>query len=117
VHFCIQRPGAGSAGRCETCGVTFAADALATWLIGKIADDVGGRLAVWVFGTAQERALRDAARVAVRCSAQELSAGDVSRADQIEMVIGQVFAVPVPDVPLARHALEWSWARLQVADI
>lgn len=79
------------------------ADAFASWLIGLVLDEGRKRLILWILGTEQERALRQAAHVAIQRTARELSFDD-ERAAQIEMVIGQVFAQPVPRAALAENA-------------
>lgn len=79
------------------------ADAFASWLIGLVLDEGRKRLTIWILGTEQERALRQAADIAIRRTARELSSDD-ERAVQIEMVIGQVFAQPVPHAALSEHA-------------
>src|SRR5262249_55758603 len=55
------------------------------------------------FGTDQERALRSAATAAVQLTASELSPDDDEQAEQVALVVSQVFGEPVPDASLARH--------------
>ena len=47
-------------------GMVFVADDLAAWLVGLLADAGRRRLIVWVLGTDQERALRQAATAAIQ---------------------------------------------------
>jgi cysteine sulfinate desulfinase/cysteine desulfurase-like protein len=58
----------------------FAADDLGAWLIGLLADTSRKKLTALVIGTEQERALRSAAKAAVRATALELSPDDDARA-------------------------------------
>jgi tetratricopeptide (TPR) repeat protein len=88
----------------ENGGVAFVVDDLADWLIGLLADAGRKRLATWVLGDEQERALRQAATAAVRITAAELRPEGGERAEELVRVISQVFAEPVPDPPLGRRA-------------
>ena len=78
----------------------FVADDLAAWLVGLLADAGRRRLIVWVLGTDQERALRQAATAAVQRTAAELCPDDPGRAGQLAMVIDQVFRGPAEGVLL-----------------
>lgn len=51
-----------------------------------------------VLGTDQERALRQAAKVAVQRTADELRPGDDEQAEHMALVISQVFSEPVTPV-------------------
>jgi tetratricopeptide (TPR) repeat protein len=82
-------------------GMAFVADNLGAWLIGLLADRGRRRLTTVVLGTDQERALRQAATVAVQLTASELSSGDAEQMAQLAMVVSQVFGEPVPAAPLA----------------
>ena len=75
----------------------FVADDLAAWLIGLLADAGRKKLTTWGLGTEQERALRQAASAAVGLAAGELRPEGGARAEELEMVISQVFSGPVPD--------------------
>jgi tetratricopeptide (TPR) repeat protein len=79
------------------------ADVFVSWLIGLVLDEGRKRLTIWILGTEQERALRQAAHAAIRRTARDLSSDD-EQAARIEMVIGQVFAQPVPRGALAENA-------------
>ena len=83
--------------------VSFVADDLAAWLVSLLADTGRKRLAAWLLGDEQERALRQAATAAVQDAADDLCAGDEQRAGHQAMVISQVFGVVVPDAPLRDH--------------
>jgi hypothetical protein len=82
-------------------GVVFIADDLAAWLVGVLADAGRKRLTTWAVGGDQERALRQAATAAVRLTVGELCPEDGARAEELAMVIGQVFRAPVPEALLA----------------
>ena len=56
-----------------------------------------------MFGTDQERALRSAATAAVQLTASELRPDDDEQAEQVALVISQVFSKPVPDAQLTGH--------------
>lgn len=81
--------------------MVFVADDLGAWLVGFVADAGRKRLTVFVLGTDQERALRQAGSAAVKASAAELCPQDDERAQQLAMVVSQVFSAPVSDVSLA----------------
>jgi len=71
--------------------MVFVADDLAAWLVGLLADAGRRRLIVWVLGTDQERALRQATTAAIQRTAAELCPDEAERAGQLAMVIDQVF--------------------------
>lgn len=81
--------------------MVFVADDLAGWLIGLLANAGRKKLTSLVLGSEQERSLRSAATTAVQRTAAELLPGDDERAEQLAMVISQVFSKPVPAEPLA----------------
>lgn len=83
--------------------VVFVADDLGAWLVGLLADAGRKKLTTFVLGTDQQRALRMAAKAAVQLTAAELCPEDGKRAEELAMVISQVFCEPAPAVPLARH--------------
>ncbi len=85
-------------------GIVFVADDLAAWLISILADAGRRRLATLGLGNEQERALRSAATAAVQRTAAELRPGDEERAEQLAMVVSQVFGEPVPGDLLAGRA-------------
>jgi uncharacterized protein YjbI with pentapeptide repeats len=61
-------------------------------------------MATWVFGTAPERALRQATTAAVRLTAAELCPQGDEQTEELARVISQVFSEAVPDSPLPRLA-------------
>jgi AAA-like domain/TIR domain len=83
----------------------FAADDLAAWLIGVLADAGRKKLTSLVLGTDQERALRQATTSAVQRTADELRPDDDALAEHLALVISQVFSEPVPPPPAAQATL------------
>jgi hypothetical protein len=83
--------------------MVFVADDLGAWLVALLADAGRKKLTTYVLGGDQERALRLAAAAAVQATGRELCPGDADRAEELTMVISQVFAEPVPAEPLAGH--------------
>jgi tetratricopeptide (TPR) repeat protein len=79
-------------------------DAFVTWLVEQVADAGRRRLITWVFGTEQERALRQAAVAAVQRTADDLSPGNGQRAGHIAMVVDQVFGEQLPPANPAGNA-------------
>jgi len=69
-------------------------DDLVAWLVGLLADAGRRGLVKLFFGTELERALRAAAEAAVTGTAAELWPGDEEKAEELAMVIGQVFGTP-----------------------
>jgi hypothetical protein len=84
----------------ETAGVVFVVDAFGVWLVEQLADAGRKKLTELILGDEQDRALRQAADMAIRATAAEVSPPD-GGAEQAVMVIGQVFSEPVPDAPRA----------------
>jgi tetratricopeptide (TPR) repeat protein len=85
----------------ETAGVPFLADDLGAWLVAVLADAGRRRLIGLVHGSDQERALRQAAAVAVQLTAGELFPEDEGQAEQVALVISEVFQAPVRGARLA----------------
>jgi hypothetical protein len=83
--------------------VAVVADDLAAWLVALLADTGRRKLTTLVLGTEQERALRSAATAAVERVARELRPGDVEQAENMALVISQVFREPASAMPLAEH--------------
>ena len=83
--------------------MVFIADDLAAWLTGLLADAGRKRLTSMVLGTELDRALASAAGAAIRLTGDQLCPGDNQRAEQVAMVISEVFKRPVPDAQLARQ--------------
>jgi hypothetical protein len=105
-HSCLcvgTCPAPGRPSCCDNGAVVFVADDLAAWLTGLLSDRGRQKLSTLVLGTEQERALRAAATAAVRLTAEEVRAGDGEHAEDIALVISQVFSQPVPGAPLAEH--------------
>jgi tetratricopeptide (TPR) repeat protein len=84
--------------------VVFVADDLAAWLIFISAEGGRKKLASLVLGDDQERALRPAATEAVQRTAAELCPGDAQRAEELAVMVGQLFKTPVPGVLLGEQA-------------
>ena len=83
--------------------MVYGADDLGAWLVEVLADAGRKKLAEFVLGTDQERALRQAAAAAVDRTARELGPDDYEQAEQLALVVSQVFGEPVPGEPLAGH--------------
>ena len=94
----------------------FAADDLAAWLIGMLADAGGKKLTTLALGTDQERALRSAVTAAVRRTAAELGPGNNEQSAQLAAVISQVFNEPVPGTPPAGHTTVLEALQLGIAE-
>ncbi len=90
--------------------MVFVADDLAAWLVGLLADAGHKKLTNLILGGDQERALRSAATAAVQRTANELRPGDEQRAQQLAMVISEVFstgsAVPMAGDTTVLEALQ-----------
>src|SRR5580693_4353732 len=83
-------------------GVAFIADDLGAWLVGLLADAGRRKLVTFVLGDEQVRALYQACRVALAATAAELRPGDAAAADEVVMVVGEVFTTPAPQ-PAGEH--------------
>jgi hypothetical protein len=83
--------------------VVFLADDLGAWLTGLLADRFRRKLATVFLGDDLDRALRPAATAAIELTAAELSPDDDGRAEEMAMVINEVFRTPAPDTLLAQH--------------
>lgn len=83
--------------------MVWVADDLGAWLVAVLADAGRKKLAEFVLGSDQERALRQAATAAVGLTARELRPGGHEHADQLALVISHVFGEPVSGEPLAGH--------------
>lgn len=84
--------------------MVFVADDLGAWLIGLLADAGRKKLTTLVLGSEQERALRQAATAAIQVTAAQLAPPGEERAEQLAMVVSEVFREPVPDAALAGQA-------------
>jgi hypothetical protein len=82
--------------------VVFVADDLGAWLVGKLADAGSRRLIAWALGSEQERELRRAATAAVLLTAAELRPEGGEGAEELALVVSQVFGEPLAEVPPGR---------------
>jgi hypothetical protein len=85
--------------------VVFVADDLTAWLIGMLADAGRRKLLAFVLGDEQERALRQACGAALTATADDLRPGDAAGADEVAMVIGEVFSPPAAQSADGRDTL------------
>lgn len=85
-------------------GMVFVADDLGAWLVASLADAGRRRLSTLVLGTDQERALRQAAATAIQLTAQDLRPDGEDQAEQLAMVVSQVFSKQVFGAPLTGQA-------------
>ncbi len=83
-------------------GVAFVVDDLGAWLVGLLADAGRRKLVTFVVGDEQVRALHQACRAALTATAAELRPGDAAAADEVAMVVGEVFKTPAPQ-PAGEH--------------
>ena len=81
--------------------MVFVADDLVAWLVGLVADAGRKKLTTWVLGTDQERALRRAATAAIQATVVQLAPSGGQQAEQLAIVISEVFREPKPDAALA----------------
>jgi hypothetical protein len=98
-----SRRGEKASGRWGTVSVVFVADDLGSWLVGLLADAARKKLTALLLGDEQSRALRQAATAAVQTTAVEASPSDDEQAEQLAMVISEVFRAPITDVSLGGH--------------
>jgi hypothetical protein len=85
--------------------VAVVVDDLAAWLVGLLADSGRKKLTSWVLGTDQQRALHQAAEAAVERTAKQLVPAGGGRAEELAMVVGEVFREPASDdAAVARQA-------------
>jgi len=96
--------------------VVFVADDLGAWLVGLLADAGRKKLTSLVLGTDQQRALRQAAVAAVERTAGQLAPSGDERAEQLAMVVGEVFREPTPDAAVARQATLLEALQAGIAD-
>jgi hypothetical protein len=85
--------------------VEFVADDLRVWLVGWLADAARRKLTTLVLGRDQEWALLQAATAAVQRTPRQLRPGDGERAEELMVVISQVFGEPIPDAPTVGNNL------------
>ena len=84
--------------------MVFVADDLGAWLVALLADAGRKKLTTWALGSEQERALRQAATTAIELMATQLAPSGDGSAEQLAMVVSEVFGGPAPDVALAGQA-------------
>ena len=82
-------------------GMAFVVDDLGAWLVGLLADAGRRKLVTFVLGDEQVRALHQACRAALTATAAELRPGDAAAADEVAMVVGEVFKTPAQ--PVGEH--------------
>jgi hypothetical protein len=92
--------------RLKTVGVVFVVDDLVSWLTGRLADAGYQKVSTRLFGSPQDRALKQAVLVAVQATAAEIAPADKDRAEHLAGRISGAFGkrVPVrlPPGPLTR---------------
>jgi len=93
----------------------FGADDLGAWLVGLLADAGSKKLTALVLGSEQERALRQAGAAAVQDTVLELRPAGGTRAEELAMVIGQVFTEPAPKALMAGCATMLEGLRAGIA--
>ena len=96
--------------------MVFVADDLGAWLVGLLADAGRKKLTSLVLGTDQQRALRQAAVAAVERTAEQLAPSGGEQAEQLAMVVGEVFREPTPDAAVARQATLLEALQAGIAD-
>ncbi|HEY1347072.1 MAG TPA: hypothetical protein VGF54_18965 [Streptosporangiaceae bacterium] len=79
----------------ETAVVVFVADDLGAWLVALLAEAGRKKLTTLILGDEQTRALRPAATEAVQLTAAELGPGDAKQAEELAIMVGQLFRTPV----------------------
>jgi tetratricopeptide (TPR) repeat protein len=107
----IRRAEAGS---WQDGGMLFVAADLGDWLVALLADAGRRKLVALVLGGEQERALREAATAAVRLTAGELCPEGGVRAEELAMVVSEVFSVTAPDRPPGAQATMLAALRIGV---
>ena len=80
------------------------ADDFGAWLVALLADAGRKKLTTLVLGSEQERALGRAATAAVQLTAAQLASSDGQQAEQLAMVVGEVFGEPASGTALAGRA-------------
>jgi hypothetical protein len=81
----------------------FVTGMFATWLLEQLADAGRSRLTRFLLGDELERALRSAANEAIRLTVEDLRPWGGPEAEQLAMVIDQVFGDSPPVAPMAGH--------------
>ena len=78
--------------------MVFIADDLGAWLVSLLADAGRRRLTSLLFGGEQERALKQAATTAIQLAATDLVPSDSDRAQELTLVINELFGESVPSI-------------------
>ena len=81
----------------------FVTGVFAAWLLEQLANAGRGGLTKVLLGDEQQRALRKAANMAIRLTVEDFRPGGGPQAEQLTMVIEQVFGDSLPVVPMAGH--------------
>jgi tetratricopeptide (TPR) repeat protein len=81
-------------------GMVFVADDLGAWLVALLADAGRKRLTNVVLGSDQERTLRRAATTAVKLTVAEFHPDGGERAEELAMVVSEVFSEPLLSVSM-----------------
>ena len=81
--------------------MVFVADDFGAWLVGLIADAGRKQLTTWFLGSDQERAMGQAATAAIQLTARQLAPSGGEQAEQLAMVVSEVFREPKPEAALA----------------
>jgi tetratricopeptide (TPR) repeat protein len=89
---------------CGIIGTVFVAEAFGSWLLGQFASAAQKWFGVRLLGSEQERALRQAATAAIQSTASERRPDSAEDAEELAMVLDQVFGEPAGATPLADHA-------------
>ena len=84
--------------------MVFVVDDLVAWLVALVADTGRKKLTTLLLGSDQQRALRQAAVAAVERTAEQLAPSGGEQAEQLAMVVGEVFREPATYAAVARQA-------------
>jgi hypothetical protein len=74
----------------------FVVDDLISWLTGRLAEAGYQKVSTWLFGSEQDRALKEAVTAAVRVTVAEIGPSGEEQADQLAQRINDVFGKRVP---------------------
>ena len=96
--------------------MVFVTNALGGWLVGLLANAGRKKLTTLVLGTDQQRALHQAAATAVDRAAEQLVPAGGDQAEQLAMVVGEVFRDPASEVALAGQATLLGALQAGIAD-
>jgi hypothetical protein len=80
--------------------MVFGADDVGAWLVAVLGDAGRRKVTEFVLGSDQERALGRVAKAALQAMAREASGGDEAQAQNLALVVGEVFAAAVPGAAL-----------------